>query len=38
MDFQRRQRPVLFCDQVGPTAIAGRLGPEKWRELHYEAD
>lgn len=30
---ERRQLTVLFCDLVGSTALASRLGPESFREL-----
>jgi len=32
-DGERRHLTVLFCDLVGSTEIAARLGPEEWREL-----
>ena len=30
---ERRQLTVLFCDLVGSTALASRLGPEDFREV-----
>jgi class 3 adenylate cyclase len=32
-DAERRQRTVMFCDVVDSTALAGRLGPEEYREV-----
>src|SRR6266849_4368931 len=29
---ERRHLTVLFCDLAGPTALAGQLDPEEWRE------